>query len=716
MTNSGIRWRDGRSVAISPDDREVWLFGGEGPVRLAGLNAGPLARAIDGSGHVFDVVQRAVAEGMDSHTAERLITKWIAAGHVLDSPESEFTALRVQIIDSSPALTEALLSSGVHLVADKPDVIVKVTNDLVTLSSLNTDSTTPVIAVQLRGERALVTSPLGSQWGCQQCVASRIAVRRGMELVAARRSGLEFPPPSAVMHASSVSIAAGVIAAQLSNLQRGQVSHLQSDQAQFVVVIDPFEPRVERHQVVRVPGCAQCDPTGTSLVNSHLDGLGNSDGESLVDGAGLVGFRTRDPEETWLAHSHHISSVVGIVPVVELNGPAAMRSFVAGANVVGVDDPVIAASLFRNRGGGKGLTLSAARASALAEALERDALRARRDEFHRTARYSDIDGAIHPHSVQLFSETQMQLSAAAWLTGATPNGVSHPVPVPFREDQEHAWSPIRSLVTGELHWLPTSMMYIGWAPRGSGLPPACSNGVAAGNTIAEAQLQGLLELVERDAVALWWYPKSHRHRIDVESWDDPRVQAAVAPHVAAGSQVFVVDITTDLGIPAAVANVRDRRTGLLLTGAGAHTDPAIAVARAITEAAQMAAALAGADANDPHFRAYAEAAWDRSLTESDTNWVFGSGEATIPETPTYASVAEARDDVVSRIRDAGHDVLWADLTRRDVDLAVVRTFAPGLRHFWRRLAPGRLYDIPVAQGWVEQPFDEKSVNDLEMPI
>lgn len=56
------------------------------------------------------------------------------------------------------------------------------------------------------------------------------------------------------------------------------------------------------------------------------------------------------------------------------------------------------------------------------------------------------------------------------------------------------------------------------------------------------------------------------------------------------------------------------------------------------------------------------------------------------------------------------------MTRRDVDLPVVRTFAPGLRHFWRRLAPGRLYDFPAAQGWVSEPFDEQSVHTWEMPI
>lgn len=708
MTGHPLRWREGRAVAISPDDREVWLFGGEGPVRLAGLGSGALARAVDGQRSALEVVAAAVAHGMESQTAERILGKWMGSGHLTSAPVTPFPMATVTVQGGTAEFAQALIASGLAVVESTADAHVVVVDDLLELSTLHLDSSAPVIAVQLRGETPLVTSPLGPDLGCAACIASRISVRRSMDLVAARRSDLDIPPPSPVQHPSAISLASGIVATQL------QVPPEPPATSVYSIAFSP--PRVERHLVVPVPGCLLCDATGTSLVNAHLRGEGADDSDSMVDGAGLVGFRTRDPEETWLAHEHHISPIVGIVPVVEPIGPRGLRTFAAGANVAGVDDPAIAASLFRNRGGGKGLTLSAARASALAEALERDALRARGDEAHRLARMGDVEGAIHPHDVQLFSSTQMQTAALARLTGAKPDGLHHVVPVPFDVDAEHGWSQVRSLTTDEIHWLPTSMLYLGWAPRGSTAPPGCSNGAAAGNTLAEAQLQGLLELVERDAVALWWYPRSQRKRYDLDSWDDPRVQAAMAPHVELGAQISVVDITSDLGIPAAAAMITDRRSGLVLTGAGAHTDPAIAVARALTEAAQMVAALTETDVEDPRFRAYVENSWDRQLTEADRTWVFGQGVADIPPTPNYSSVADARDDVVERIHARGYDVLWADLTRRDVDLKVVRTFAPGLRHFWRRLAPGRLYDVPLEQGWIDASFDESSVNPLEMPI
>jgi ribosomal protein S12 methylthiotransferase accessory factor len=273
---------------------------------------------------------------------------------------------------------------------------------------------------------------------------------------------------------------------------------------------------------------------------------------------------------------------------------------------------------------------------------------------------------------------------------------------------------VRSLVTGELHYLPTSKLFVR-TKREPGDPAASSNGAAAGNTLAEAQLQGLLELIERDAVALWWYPRSERPAFDLDSWDDPRVIAARAPHLQHG-RTWVLDVTSDIGVPAAVAISFDDRIPFPMLGAGAHVDSAVAVARALTEMAQMKAAILSGPPI-PETRAnQAENAWFTAVGVASEPWFIGSGTSLPVQTPTHVTAADARDDVVARLSALGHDVLWADLTRRDSQLPVVRTFAPGLRHFWRRLAPGRLYDIPLAQGWIPSAIGEDEINPLEMPL
>jgi len=37
---------------------------------------------------------------------------------------------------------------------------------------------------------------------------------------------------------------------------------------------------------------------------------------------------------------------------------------------------------------------------------------------------------------------------------------------------------------------------------------------------------------------------------------------------------------------------------------------------------------------------------------------------------------------------------------------------PGLRHFWPRYGPGRLYDVPVRLGWLPAPLDESELNPV----
>jgi ribosomal protein S12 methylthiotransferase accessory factor len=60
----------------------------------------------------------------------------------------------------------------------------------------------------------------------------------------------------------------------------------------------------------------------------------------------------------------------------------------------------------------------------------------------------------------------------------------------------------------------------------------------------------------------------------------------------------------------------------------------------------------------------------------------------------------------------GLDFLVLDQTRPDIEVPVVRVIVPGLRHFYRRFAPGRLYDVPVKLGLRERPLSEGDLNPL----
>jgi ribosomal protein S12 methylthiotransferase accessory factor len=58
------------------------------------------------------------------------------------------------------------------------------------------------------------------------------------------------------------------------------------------------------------------------------------------------------------------------------------------------------------------------------------------------------------------------------------------------------------------------------------------------------------------------------------------------------------------------------------------------------------------------------------------------------------------------------EVLVLDQTRPDIGMPVVKVIVPGLRHFWARYAPGRLYNVPVAMGWLDNPLPEEELNPI----
>ena len=72
--------------------------------------------------------------------------------------------------------------------------------------------------------------------------------------------------------------------------------------------------------------------------------------------------------------------------------------------------------------------------------------------------------------------------------------------------------------------------------------------------------------------------------------------------------------------------------------------------------------------------------------------------------------------VFGRFEDLGHEVLILDQSRPDVGLPVAKVIVPGMRHFWARHAPGRLYDVPVRMGWLDKALTEDDLNPVAMFI
>jgi ribosomal protein S12 methylthiotransferase accessory factor len=124
---------------------------------------------------------------------------------------------------------------------------------------------------------------------------------------------------------------------------------------------------------------------------------------------------------------------------------------------------------------------------------------------------------------------------------------------------------------------------------------ASSNGLASGNTRTEAIVHGLCEVIERDQTSFWlverdWLDLRMDRRVSIDSIDDAVCRSLIERCLSAGLEIFVWHISINIDIPVFACTIADRHKKTLFpqhaTGHGCHPIATIALARAITEAAQ----------------------------------------------------------------------------------------------------------------------------------
>ncbi|HET7884097.1 MAG TPA: YcaO-like family protein [Acetobacteraceae bacterium] len=158
------------------------------------------------------------------------------------------------------------------------------------------------------------------------------------------------------------------------------------------------------------------------------------------------------------------------------------------------------------------------------------------------------------------------------------------------ESQTIAWVPARALSDGAEAWFPADLCYRRPPAQQDFVPPLkLSTGCAAGPTIEAATVRALLELIERDAAALWWHGGRRARPIPDDS-DAGRTAAELLMQLRGDRQerrTWLLDITTDIDIPS-VAAVSARADGFgFCYGLGARLTLAEAATAALFELCQV---------------------------------------------------------------------------------------------------------------------------------
>ncbi|WP_034273296.1 TOMM precursor leader peptide-binding protein [Haloechinothrix halophila] len=738
------------------DGHGAYLFSERGVTVLRGRGIEPIIALLDGTRSMADLLY-AMPHGVDPEQAAGLIRQLMAAGLVTVGPSRELgmderalaywdacgvaverrRTSAVDVVSVASAITadtvvSALDAAGLA-VTSRPALAsgsARPTGELTVV--VCDDYLDPALSEIDRAHREagvpwLLAKPVGTQvWvgpvfqsghGCWHCLAHCLWRHRDAEACAQAALGRRGPASRpAVAIPALLSTGLNLIALEATKWLAG----LRYSGQHCVWTLDTVDLSGSRHELRQRPQCSHCGDPSLIADMAHRPVVLRPTEKSSYGG----GHRSLPPEEVLVRYQHLVSPVTGIIKEITRDNrcPSLFNSYRSGANAAARHGDMAGFRRgLREQSGGKGATAIEAEVGALCEAVERYSATFHGDEARERGSYRALgERAIHPNDVLLIHERQYA-DRERWNRA---HGRFHAVGQPFDEHEEIDWTPVWSLRQRRHRLLPTAMLYFGTPSEfGGGRLCSDSNGNAAGSELADAVLQGLLELVERDAVALWWYNRIAAPAVDLDAFGDDWLAWVRAEYRGLGRELWVLDVTSDLDIPVMVAVSRSLTAPRerIMFGFGAHLDPRIALRRAVTELNQFAPAFLADEADgadEPAVLDDPDAAWwFREATLANQPYLAGDPSFAARTPADYPD--QRRDDIrqevnliTTRLATLGMDTLVLDQTRPDIGMPVVKVIVPGMRHFWARFGPGRLYDVPVMLGRLERPTSYAELNPI----
>lgn len=241
-----------------------------------------------------------------------------------------------------------------------------------------------------------------------------------------------------------------------------------------------------------------------------------------------------------------------------------------------------------------------------------------------------------------------------------------------------------------------------------------TNGSAVAETIASAADKAMFELIERDAVSIWWYNRIMRERVpdglvkagcgdDLFKWMESRER-----------QFHLIDISSDLGVPVVAALSYEPDGTMIADGYAAGRSWPEAILSAALEMLQAEVSLSFMQQKADTEAGQGILASKSSFFEETMRmnlfcepFMIGgppAGSGSMPDTEITAQ--QTLEYLVQR----EIQVLVADLTRPEIGIPAARAVSPQLRDWQPRFGAGRLYEVPVAMGWLGRPNSESSLN------
>ncbi|MDR1690552.1 MAG: YcaO-related McrA-glycine thioamidation protein [Candidatus Methanoplasma sp.] len=370
-----------------------------------------------------------------------------------------------------------------------------------------------------------------------------------------------------------------------------------------------------------------------------------------------TGIRTIPPEKT-------LERVLPILPKIGICDPLDITTLDnIGIPVFAVDRPGASAGAVKNYNG-KGVTPEQAKASAAMEAIERYSAEKRDSDeivYGTLEQAMDVGLTVDPKDLILPHRT-----------------------LDIYDTAEIAWTEGFEMFRGSTVWVPACAVFHPYFPDDDlQLFRYHTNGIASGNTIEEAILHALFELIERDA----WSVAEERGAAfaDVVVDEDSVPGKLIKKFEEQGITIHLKDLTNDIGVTtigAAADDTVSKDPELLTIGVGTHLNPEIACIRAITEVAQSRTTHKhGVKGNARLLKIANDMGYDKVKTVNKV-WYSDLEKKVRLSDMKDLSTPYVLDDievVLDRLVKAGFDmVIVSDLTRPETGIPVVRMTVPGL--------------------------------------
>ncbi len=304
---------------------------------------------------------------------------------------------------------------------------------------------------------------------------------------------------------------------------------------------------------------------------------------------------------------------------------------------------------------GKGINTNQAKASAMMEGFERYSAEKQKTDKTIISTTDELkQDYIEPQSLNIPKETKID---------------------------KIEWSKCYDLIDKKEYYVPSNAIFHPY--NYNNLFKSNTNGLASGNTLNEAILHAIFEVIERDAWSIFELTKKNSKQINLQSIQSKTINNILDKFQKQNIHIKLMDLTADIKIPTIAASSDDRQLkdpGLLTLGIGTHLDPEIAILRALTEVAQSRATQIQGSREDTTRADFIRKAGYQRMKKINKHY-FNQQKQKI----NYKNIPNNSKDTINKNikftikqlqKNNIQHVLYYNLTRPELNINVVRVIIP----------------------------------------